>query len=121
MIEMEIESTLVEAIRRGEKTIEPRLGKPPFLTIEEGDILSVREDLYLDGNIIDSFSDSLQVIISQVLYFETLREMLQAVDFTSVVPSAKTVEDALAVYKRLYSDEDEKEYGVVALYFDVTT
>ena len=117
MQEIGIDSTLVEEIKSGNKYIEARLGKPRFLKIAEGDILSVREDLWLNGKIIDSFSNSLRIKVTQVLYFETFNEMVNTVDYKAAVPSAKSAKQALKKYKEFYSSKDEVELGVVALFF----
>lgn len=119
MQEIGIDSTLVNEIRSGNKYIEARLGKPRFLKIAEDDILSVREDLWLNGKIIDSLSDSLRIKITQVLYFETFSEMLNAVNYKAAVPSAKNTKQALEKYQEFYSSEDEKEFGVVAFFFEI--
>jgi ASC-1-like (ASCH) protein len=118
MQELGIESSLVEDIRQHKKCVEARLGKPRFLRMREGDILSIREDLYLNGEVIDSFKDSLQVKITQVLHFETFSEMLDAIDYQAAVPSAKSKKQALDKYREFYSTEDEIEYGVVAMFFE---
>jgi len=119
MQEIGIESTLVEDIRNHNKYVEVRLGKPRFLKIREGDILSIREDLYFEGKIIDSFNDSLRIKVMQVLYFETFNEMLDSIDYKATVPSAKSKSQALSKYREFYSVEDEKEYGVVAMFFEI--
>lgn len=119
MQEFDIESGLVEEIRAGNKFIEARLGQPKFIKIKEGDVVSVRENLWLRNQIIDSFSDAIRIKITQIIYFETFQEMLQAVDHQGAIPTAKTIEDALEVYTNLYSQEDETEFGVIAFYFDL--
>jgi ASC-1-like (ASCH) protein len=43
--------------------------------------------------------------------------MLEAVDYESVVPTAATVDEAVAKYAEFYSAEDEAAYGVVAFFF----
>jgi ASC-1-like (ASCH) protein len=119
MHEIGIESSLVEAIRSEQKTIEGRLGKPRFLKIKEGDMLTVREDIWKDGKVIGSHDDALQLNVTQVLYFESFKEMLEAVDFQAAVPNAETLQDAINKYAEFYSTKDEEEYGVVALFFNV--
>jgi ASC-1-like (ASCH) protein len=119
MEEIGIESTLVEAIRTGDKTVEARLGKPRFLRIQEDDLLSIREDFWYEGNILESLQHALTVKVTQVLYFETFKEMLEAIDFQAAIPTATTVDEALKAYRTYYSAEDEREYGVVALTFEV--
>lgn len=119
MHEVGIESSLVEAIRNGQKTIEGRLGKPRFLEVKEGDILSVREDIWKDGDAIGSHDDALQLKVTQVLYFESFKEMLEAVNYEAAVPTATTLQEAISKYAEFYSAKDEEEYGVVALFFEV--
>lgn len=119
MHEIGIESSLVEAIRSGEKTIEGRLGKPRFLQMKEGDTLRIREDIWKDGEIIGTHDDSLRVIITQILYFESFKEMLEAVNYEAAVPTAKTLSEAVKKYRQFYSAQDEDEYGVAALFFTV--
>jgi ASC-1-like (ASCH) protein len=121
MHEIGIESSLVEAIRNGQKTIEGRLGKPRFLQIKEGDMLAVREDIWKDGEVIGSHDDVLQLKVTQVLYFESFKEMLEAVNYETAVPTAKTLQDAISKYAEFYSIKDEEEYGVVALFFEVVS
>jgi ASC-1-like (ASCH) protein len=117
MHEIGIESSLVEAIRNGEKTIEGCLGKPRFLQIKEGDTIRIREDIWKDGEIIGAHDDSLRVVVTQILFFETFKEMLEAVNFEAAVPTADTIKEAIATYATFYAAQDEAEYGVVALFF----
>ncbi len=119
MHEIGIESSLVEAIRSGEKTIEGRLGTPKLLDIKEGDTLSVREDIWREGEIIGSHEEHVALKVTQVLYFENFTEMFQAVNYEAVIPAAKNAEEARAVYDTFYNDKDELEYGVVALFFEL--
>jgi len=119
MEEIGIDAQLVEEIRKGNKYIEASLGTPRLLKIHEDDIVSIREDLYLDGEIVDSIPDALRVKVTEILYFETLLEMLNAVDHKGLVPSAKTVDEALVKYREMFTEADEDEYGVVAFYFEV--
>jgi len=119
MHEIGIESSLVEAIRNGEKTIEGSLGKPRFLKMDVGDTLSIREDIWIDGKNIGSQDYKLLVKITQILYFETFKEMLESIDFTAAIPSAKSIRDAVNKYTELYSKDDEEEYGVVAIFFEL--
>lgn len=54
VLEIGIETTLVEEIKKGNKCIEGRLGKPKFLKLKVGDTLSVHENLWYEGEIIAS-------------------------------------------------------------------
>lgn len=119
MQEIGIESSLVEEIKKGNKYIEGRLGKPKFLQLKEDTLLSIREDLWFDGRIIDSFANSLTVRINQILYFESFKEMFGSINFQEAIPSAKTVEEAIEAYKKYYTDADETKYGVLAISFEL--
>ena len=121
MEEIGIESTLVEAIRDGDKTIEGRLGKPRFLRIKEDDVLSIREDFWYEDEVLESLSHAVEIKVTQILYFESFKEMFEAVDFQAAVPTAMTVEDAIKLYRQFYSVEEEREYGVVALTFELVS
>lgn len=114
MTEIGIDSTLVEAIKNGEKTIEIQLGEPRFLRIQEDDVLSIREDFYYEGTVLESLSHALEVKVTQVLYFETLKELFDAVSYELAMPSAHSVDEAIQKYRQLYSLEDEREYGVIS-------
>lgn len=118
MSEIEIESTLVEAIKSGDKTIEARLGKPRYLLIQEDDIISVREDFLYEGEVLESLSHAIEIKVTQILYFETFQELFEAVDFHAVLPDASTVDDAVKTYKDRYTAEEEREFGVMAFSFE---
>jgi ASC-1-like (ASCH) protein len=115
MEEIGIESTLLQQIRDGRKTVECRLGRRRFLKFRAGDLLSLREDIYQDGEIIESIEGALVVRISQILYFSTFEEALQTLGYESSVPDADGPQQALATYYSYYSPADEEEYGVVAM------
>jgi ASC-1-like (ASCH) protein len=119
MQEIGIESSVLENIRHGRKTIEGRLGKPKFLKLDVGDILHLREDIWDEGVIIASRLSNLKIRITQILYFETFAEMMDSLDHEAAIPDAKTPEEAAAAYRKYYSAEDEQEYGVVAILFEL--
>lgn len=117
MQEIGIESSVLNDIIEGKKTFEARLGKPKFLKVREGDRLSLREDVWADGRIVDSIPNKAVIVITQVLYFENFVEMLEAINYEQVIPSAKNAQEASDAYGLFYSKEDETEYGVVAFEF----
>ncbi len=119
MQEIGIKDSFVDDILSGAKTIEGRLGKPKFLKIREGDILSIRRDIYQDGKIVKSYNDAARIYVQEVLCFESFEEMFSALDHESTIPSAKNTEDAIEAYRKFYSAEDESEFGVVAILFEL--
>lgn len=119
MQEIGIESSLLSEILAGKKTIELRLGKPKFIKLRVGDKLSLREDVWANGEIIESTPDQAVVTITQLLYFEYLDEALSFIDFQAAIPTATSKAEALATYRRFYSTDDEEEFGVVAITFSL--
>lgn len=84
-----------------EKKIEGRLNKGKFLEIKVGDILEINE--------IAKFE-----IVRKNIY-KTFREMIIAERLENVVPNKKTVDEAVQVYYKFCTKEDEEKYGVVAI------
>ncbi len=114
-----IELSLVQAILDGTKTIEGVPGTPPFLKVRVGDTLSIREDVYKEGELTVSHEHAAQVRVAQLLYFETFAEMMETLGYQSAIPYATSIETALKVYRGLYAAEQEKEWGVVAIRFEL--
>lgn len=117
MEEIGLESSLLKAVLNGEKTVEARLGRPRFLKFKEGDIVSIREDIWVNNIVTKSNRGAAKIKIDQILYFETFKEMLDAIDYTSLIPSAASPEIGLDAYRQFYSVDEEAEYGVVAMMF----
>lgn len=121
MEEIGIESTMVEAIRSGEKTMDARLGTQKYLRIQEGDILSVREDFWYEGKVLESLPHSLEIEITQILYFESFEELCSVIDYQAAVPGALSPSDAVKKYKEFYDAEDERSYGAIAFTFELVS
>lgn len=119
MIEIGINSEILAQILHGTKTVEGRLAKDKFLTINTGDMISIREDAYADGVIIKSRESAAKITVTGIAKFDSFKQMLMATGFHNVIPSAATLEEACDEYLRYYSSEDEKKYGVLGISFRV--
>lgn len=119
MQEIGIESSVLKQILSGTKTIEVRLGKPKFLKMRVGDNIALREEVWQDGTIIRETHEQGRIKITQLLYFENFDEMLGAIDYKATLPLAESKADALKTYRQFYSKNDEYEYGVVAITFEL--
>ncbi|MFI5275570.1 MAG: ASCH domain-containing protein [Candidatus Saccharimonadales bacterium] len=117
MQEIGIESSIFAELLSGQKTLEGRLGKPKYIKLRVGNVLTVREDFWVAGKLVKSAPDRAQIQITQLLYFESFEEMLGAVDYRKALPRTSSVREALNTYHRFYSAGDEAEYGVVAITF----
>ena len=114
---MGIESSLVADILAGRKTLEGRLGKSKFLKFRVGNKIAIREDTWEGDTIVKSVPDRAQVVITQLLYFESFEEMLSSLDYHRALPHARSRREALDTYRHFYTVADEAEYGVVAISF----
>lgn len=121
MIEIGIDSVVLQKIRAGRKTIEGRLARGKFLDIKVGDVISVREDFYVDGVIANAKEDALHIKVVAIERFKDFRSMLQEIDFKKAIPDATTLDEACIEYLRFYSEASQKEHGVLGISFQVVS
>ena len=119
MPEIAIETSIFTQILAGEKTIEVLLGKPVYLKLRIGDTIALHEDDTVGQDSNPEMHLQAHVKITQLLYFESLDEMLGTIDFTLALPKVESRVDALLAYRELFSKEDEYEYGVIAMTFEL--
>lgn len=89
-------------ILSGEKTIEGRLNKGKFAAIQVGSIL-----------VIEPEKIEFEVIGKKV--YKTFEEMIEGSGIENVIPDKDNLIDAVNVYYKFYTKEQEKEHGVVAI------
>ncbi len=111
------EATLLDDIVLGHKTIECRLNRGKFADYEIGDQVWLRKDTYKNNELIESDPRQILVEITNIQRFPSFQLMLQAVGYKNVVPRATSVDKALDECYRFYTQEDEKEFGVLAISF----
>lgn len=119
MQEIGIESSILEQLLAGDKTVEVRLGKPSYIKLRPGDELELREDIWEGNQIVNAIHGRGRIKITQLLYFESFQEMLNAVNYKLIFPSAASKQDAYQLLRHFYTEADEYEYGVMAISFNV--
>lgn len=87
---------------KGIKTVEGRLDKGKFAIIKIGDILEIESE------------DAVFKIIAKNIY-PNFRKMLEKEGIKNVIPDKDNINDAVSVYYRFYTKEQEKKFGVVAI------
>ena len=101
-ININVQEPYYSCIINGSKTIEGRLNKGKFATIEKGDIVLLGEKeipfLVAEKTIYDTFE--------QMIYFEGIK---------NVMPDKKDTAEVLKVYYKYYTPEQENKFGVVAI------
>ncbi len=88
-------------IKNGVKKVEGRLNKSKFRDMKTGDEVIINEVL--------------QVRITHITPYASFKDMISSVGFQKLIPDAKNLEEAEAVYNKFYSKKDEAQFGVIAL------
>ena len=114
------ESSLIDAIIAGRKTIEGRLNRDKFAEYKPGDRVWLRRD-YRDENGVLRDGEPRQVLVevTAVRYYKTSLDMVTIEGFQNVIPYVDTPEQAATEYDKYYSTEDQLKYGVLAVEFRV--
>lgn len=102
-----IQSPHFDHILSGEKVFEVRLNKGKWKEIEKGDKI-----------LIDNQPGTERTVLVEVIdkkKYKSFREMFEEEGLEKIVPHAKDVEQAVSECRAYYTEEDEKEYGVVAV------
>jgi ASC-1-like (ASCH) protein len=111
------ESSILQDIKSGKKTVEARLARGKFLKYQPGDQVYLREDFYEDDAIVQSLPRQCLVEVLKTEKYAGFHEMLEAVGFEHILPRAKTLEEALQTCYRFYTAEEEAEFGTLAVHF----
>ncbi|MBF0981051.1 ASCH domain-containing protein [Candidatus Gracilibacteria bacterium] len=89
-------------ILSGQKTVEGRLNKGKFGALKIGDYLQFEES-----------GEKLKVV--NLTSYTSFQSMLENEGLKHVLPGVREVEQGVAVYRKFYSIEQEKEFGVIAI------
>ena len=101
-ISLNVQEPYHSFILQGKKTVEGRLNKGKFVTIQVGDILELEPEKI-------KFA-----IIGKNIY-KNFKEMIEKEGTVNVVPDKNSIDEAVDVYYKLYTKEQENEFGVVAI------
>lgn len=113
------ESSILDDMQNGTKTVEIRLNRGKFMDFQVGDLVEIREDYYHDGEIVKSIEKQLITQITRIESYSNFKEAFEVIGYEKITPRAKDLKDALEIPYKFYSQEEEKEFGVLAIYFKV--
>jgi len=99
--EMGLQEEYLKLIKEGKKKIEGRLYDEKRRQIKPGDIIN--------------FEGRLKVKVKALRVYSSFREMLEKEGLERVLPNVKSIDEGVQVYRKFYSEEEEKKYGVVAI------
>jgi len=101
-ITINVQESYKTFILKGIKTIEGRLNKGKFAIIKIGDILEIESE------------DAIFEVVGKNIY-SNFREMLEKEGIKNVIPDKDNINDAVDVYRKFFTKEQEKKFGVVAI------
>jgi ASC-1-like (ASCH) protein len=115
------ESSILQDIKSGTKTVEARLARGKFLKYQLGDQVYLREDFYEDDTIVRSLPKQCLVEITKTEKYAGFREMLDTVGYEYVMPRAANIDEALQTCYRFYTAEEEAEFGALSVHFQLVS
>lgn len=112
------ESSQLDDILQGRKTIEGRLNRGKFAQFQVGDQVWLRRDHRDDYGILhDGEARQALIEIVGIRKYSTFIQMLEAEGFKKVTPYAASAEEAAAEFNKFYSTDEQEENGVLAIEF----
>nr|WP_206205824.1 ASCH domain-containing protein [Thermococcus sp. Bubb.Bath] len=98
---MGLQEEYLKAITEGRKRIEGRLYDEKRQKIKPGDTII--------------FENRLMCVVKDIRVYSSFREMLESEGIENVLPGVGDIEEGIRVYRKFYSEEKEKKYGVAAI------
>ncbi|ANF22368.1 ASCH domain-containing protein [Thermococcus piezophilus] len=98
---MGLQEEYLKAIAEGRKKVEGRLYDEKRQGIKPGDTII--------------FENKLMVVVKDIRVYSSFREMLEKEGLENVLPGVDSIEGGVKVYRKFYSEDKEKKYGVAAL------
>jgi len=95
----------------GLKTVEGRKNKGRFKEMCIGDIVEWTNEDFMKRNILTK-------IIAKIQY-NTFQEYLESEGINRCLPGIPTLEHGLSVYFKYFTKEEETEFGVIAIHFEL--
>lgn len=96
------------AVCNRSKTIEGRLNKGDWVNIEVGDLVYFANEEH-----------KVMVKIISINYFKSFRDYLENEGLERCLPSVTTIDDGLAVYDGIFSQDDQNQYLVKSFHIEL--
>jgi ASC-1-like (ASCH) protein len=95
-------------VQLGIKKSEGRLNKGSFSNMKKGDVI-----LFENSEL--GFNRSYRVKITSIISYDTFRNFIVKEKLENCLPGIDTIENGIKVYRKYYSEKDEKEFKIIAL------
>ncbi len=99
-------------IKLGIKTCEGRLNKGDFENMKINDKILLFNDDF-------GFMRNIKIKIIKKNQYKTFEEYLKKESLKKCLPGIRTIKEGVDVYRKYYSQQDEKNYGIVAILFEI--
>ena len=103
-MEINVNKTWFDFIKKGKKVIEGRLNKGKFQKLKKNEII------YFANGV-----DKIKVKIMDIIRYNTFEEYLLQEGLKRTLPGIQTLKDGVNVYYSFYTKEQEKEFGILAV------
>jgi ASC-1-like (ASCH) protein len=94
-------------IENGEKTVEGRVNSEKYSFLKCGDIIKLTKK--------NDETKFLYLEVKDIRRYATFRKMIENETLPKVLPGIKNIADGVKVYRQFYSEQLEKQYGVVGM------
>ena len=105
MKEINVQEPWFTYIKNSKKVIEGRLNKGTFSELKKNDIIKIKNN-----------EDECSVQILKIKKYDTFEEYLTQEGLKRTLPSIKTIQEGVNIYYKFYTKENEKKYGILAIY-----
>ncbi|KAL0387986.1 UNVERIFIED_CONTAM: hypothetical protein Sradi_2680400, partial [Sesamum radiatum] len=105
--ELDVQEPFFSQLRDGLKTIEGRCAVGKYKRFQSGHLLL--------------FNKSLTAQVQDVRQYASFHEMLEAEGLSKVLPGVTSIEAGVQIYRRFYSEEEERSNGVLAVCVSIPT
>jgi ASC-1-like (ASCH) protein len=104
---MNVQQPWFNLMKQGKKTVEGRLNRGKFKSLQIGDIIEWTNKQH-----------TFKLKIVGIRKYKTFKEMLEKEGLNQVLPIKDNIIDGVAVYRQFYLEKDEMENGVLAIEFN---
>jgi len=108
MLKKHLSEPWFSLVSLNKKKYEGRLNKGDFRDIKVNDIIEFYNDDF-------EIKRSCKMKVIKIRYFNSFKEMLRKCTLKKCLPTVITLEDGIKIYKKYYSEEQEKEFGIIAM------
>jgi ASC-1-like (ASCH) protein len=102
--EISVSNPWFNYIKNKKKKVEGRLNKNIFAQLKKGDIV-----IFTNNDM------KIKTKIKRITKYKSFNDYLTQEGLRTTLPNIKTIDDGIAIYRQFYSEEKEREYGVLAI------